>query len=386
MRLTLHAYPEAVSVKSLTNPAGLYLHIPFCKSKCNYCDFYSSFVTEDLLDRYCNGLIELLKQWGGNFNRPIDTIYLGGGTPSLLEHRLIPLLETIYSNFKVLPNPEITLELNPSGSSEKMLDFAIKSGINRLSIGAQSGIDTELKALGRTHTAEDTVNTFKLARKLGFSNISLDLMLGLPDSDCNSLKKSLKFINNLSPEHISAYLLKIEEKTVFFKKANELNLPDDDEQAKQYLLMCDYFEKAGYNHYEISNFCKGDKISRHNIKYWLGDDYLGLGPAAHSFVDGKRFYFPRNTAKFLENSPPVEDGEGGGKEEYIMLRLRLKTGIIIKEYTEKFGEELPEEFLKYCHHLQKAGYLIINNEHISLTNEGMLLSNSIITELLDFLD
>ena len=343
-------------------------------------------MTEDLLDRYCNGLIRLLEQWGGKFNRPIDTIYLGGGTPSLLEHRLIPILKAINSYFNVLPNPEITLELNPSGNSEKMLDFAIRSGINRLSIGAQSGNNDELKILGRTHTAEDTVNTFNSARKLGFSNISLDLMLGLPDSDCNSLKQSLEFICQLSPEHISAYLLKIEEKTFFYKNADKLNLPDDDEQAKQYLLMCDFFEKAGYNHYEISNFCKGDKISRHNIKYWLGDDYLGLGPAAHSFVDGKRFYFPRNTAKFLECSPPVEDGEGGGKEEYIMLRLRLKTGIIIKEYTEKFSEELPNEFLKYCHHLQKADYLIIDNEHIRLTNKGMLLSNSIITELLDFLD
>ena len=370
-------------MKFLTNPLGLYLHIPFCIKKCNYCDFYSSFVTDELLDRYTDGLIGLIKQWGGSLNRPIDTIYLGGGTPSLLSHRIKPVLDAVNKAFTVLPNAEITLELNPTGDVTHILEYAKNAGVNRLSIGAQSGNDNELKVLGRTHSAVDTVNTVTTARKLGFNNISLDIMLGLPHSNADTLKHNLNFIADLNPEHISAYLLKIEERTVFYKKANELSLPDDDAQAEQYLAMCDFFEKKGYNHYEISNFCKGDKVSRHNIKYWLGDDYLGLGPSAHSFIDKKRFYYPRNMSKFLDGTPPMADGEGGSKDEYIMLHLRLKEGINIKEYTEKYGKELPKEFLELCKSFEKAEFLKFQENRISLTNKGMLLSNSIIAELLE---
>ena len=379
------AFPEAASVKFLTN-SGLYLHIPFCKKKCNYCDFYSTFVTENSLDEYTEGLITALNKWGGTFkNRPIDTIYLGGGTPSLLGHRLPSLLNAVHNAFKVTNDAEITLELNPTGNVEELLRFAKQAGINRLSIGAQSGDDEELKILGRTHTAKDTENTVKLARKMGFDNISLDIMLGLPDSNEQSLKKSLDFITNLNPEHISAYLLKIEEKTVFYKKQNELNLPDDDAQAEQYLYMCKYLEEKGYEHYEISNFAKFRNLSRHNTKYWLGEDYLGIGPSAHSCIDGKRFYYPKSIKEFLDGISPVFDGESGGKEEYIMLRLRLKSGINTDEYAEKIGENLPQNFLNLCKNFEKAKLLNIENNRIYLTDNGMLLSNSIITELLECL-
>ena len=379
-------YPVVAWVKFLTNPAGLYLHIPFCSAKCNYCNFYSQYAKEEFLDRYSDGLINVIKQWGGRFNRPIDTIYLGGGTPSLLEHRLAPLLDSVYTSFSVSKDTEITLELNPSGRVESMLDYAVSSGVNRLSIGAQSGIDSELKTLGRLHSAKDTVKTVELARKKGIENISLDIMAGLPDSNCETLKKSLEFITNLHPEHISAYLLKVEERTVFHKKAKDYNFPDDDAQAEQYLLMCEYFGNAGYEHYEISNFCKNGKVSRHNIKYWLGDDYLGLGASAHSFVEGKRFYYPAKLAASVDGSPPISDGEGGGKEEFIMLRLRLSTGIDREEYFHKFGEELPKEFFEICSRFEKAGYMRINKNGIRLTNEGMLISNSVISELLDCLE
>lgn len=380
----LLVFPEAAQVKSLTNPLGLYLHIPFCAKKCNYCDFFSAFPTDNSLDEYTKGMIESIKKWGGLLkNRPIDTIYLGGGTPSLLSHRLPELLNAIKTNFRVLENAEITLELNPTGNVTELLGYAKKAGINRLSIGAQSGDDRELEVLGRTHTAKDTENTVKLARSIGFDNISLDIMLCLPDSNIKTLEKSLDFITCLSPEHISAYMLKIEERTVFYKR--QLNLPDDDAQAEQYLFMCDYLKQKGYEHYEISNFCKENKHSRHNIKYWLGDDYLGLGPSAHSALCGKRFYYEKSIPAFLKVNSPIPDGECGTKEEYIMLSLRLKDGIDTQIYKEKFSESLPHSFFERCALLEKAGLLKTQNSKIFLTDNGMLLSNSIITDLLECL-
>ena len=234
-------------MKFLTN-LGLYLHIPFCNGKCAYCDFYSANTNEELIDSYLTALIRVIKQWGGKINRPIDTIYLGGGTPSLLNHRLIPLLNAIYEKFKVLNNAEITLELNPADNVLEILQNAKSAGINRISIGAQSGSDSELLTLGRRHTVADTENAVKLARSLGFNNVSLDLMLGLPDSNCQTLKKSLDFLINLNPEHISAYILKIEENTKFYKEKAALNLPDDDAVSDQYLFMCEYLENNGFYH------------------------------------------------------------------------------------------------------------------------------------------
>ena len=179
-------------MKFLTNNLGVYLHIPFCEKKCKYCDFYSSFTTEELLDNYTFALTQEIKKWGGLINRPIDTIYLGGGTPSLLSHRLENVISSLKNSFNLLNNSEITLEVNPSGDVEKLLQYAKKSGVNRLSIGAQSGIDKELSVLGRQHTVNDTVKTVEIARSLGFFNISLDIMIGLPDSNLETLKNNLK--------------------------------------------------------------------------------------------------------------------------------------------------------------------------------------------------
>ena len=372
-------------MKSLTNSLGLYLHIPFCEKKCKYCDFYSAFKSEELLDRYTLALIKSIKQWGGTLNRPIDTIYLGGGTPSLLAHRLADVISEVKSSFKVDELAEITLELNPAGDVKPLLEYAKKAGVNRLSIGAQSGDNSELSALGRSHTVTDTKNTFFLARKLGFKNISLDLMLGLPNSNIATLKKSLDFITKLNPEHISAYILKIEKNTVFYKQKDTLNLPNDDEIAEQYLFMCDYLKALGYNHYEISNFAKKDFVSRHNLKYWKGDDYLGIGPSAHSAVDKKRFFYERDIGGFITGNLPVPDGVAGGKEEYIMLSLRLDSGIEFSKYFDLFGEKIPDKLVEKARLLEKHGFLNITDKSISLTDNGMLLSNSIITELLECL-
>lgn len=327
-----------------------------------------------------------IKQWGGEFNRPIDTIYLGGGTPSLLGKRVIPLLDSVRHEFSVSQNAEITMEINPSRNIEEILSYAKLAGVNRLSIGAQSGNDDELKLLGRTHTAKDTEIAVKTARKSGFNNISLDLMLGLPNSTLTSLKQSLEFICSLEPEHISAYILKIEENTVFYHNRNSLSLPDDDNQAEHYLFMCRYLEENGYLHYEISNFCKAGFHSRHNTKYWNDCEYLGIGPAAHSYLAGERFYYPRDIKAFLKGNSPIPDGKGGGKEEYVMLKLRLMNGVNINDYEKRFGDRISTTLLLKCKSFAKAGLMNFDDESFSLTDNGMIVSNSIITELLECIE
>lgn len=367
----------------MTDKAGLYLHIPFCEKKCKYCDFYSAFAGDELLDRYTEALTESIKKWGGRFRRPINTIYLGGGTPSLLKGRLVPLLSEVYKAFNVTDGAEITLELNPGADAENALKYAKAAGINRLSVGMQSGIDSQLKILGRTHTCADTVKTVELARNMWFGNISLDIMIGLPFSDAETLNKSLSLLKELSPEHISAYLLKIEENTVFYREKEKLHLPNDDDAAEQYLTVCGFLRENGYIHYEISNFCKKGFESRHNTKYWKGAPYLGIGPSAHSYFDGRRCYYPRDLKAFLRGNEPIYEGEGGTKDEYIMLGLRLKDGISEAEYREKYGAGFPDRFIDKCRKLSDSGFINFTDDNISLTERGMLLSNTIITELLE---
>ncbi len=361
----------------MTNPVGLYIHIPFCERKCNYCDFYSAFYNKDTLSVYLTALKGEIKKWGGTIHRPIDTIYIGGGTPSLLGEDIISLADCIRKNFDVCENAEFTVEVNPSSSSE-FLSFARMAGVNRLSIGVQSGDDNMLKILGRTHSSNDAVNTFKKARELGFNNISLDLMIALPNSSIDTLKKDIGFILSLNPEHISSYILKIEQNTVFSKKYDTLNLPDDDESAEQYLCMCEVLEQNGYNHYEISNFAQEDCESRHNMKYWECQDYLGIGPAAHSCVEGRRFYYPRDLKGFIKKPCVIEDGLGGDRQERLMLGLRLSQGVDLS----KIYGEIPENIKSKIPMLQKAGYIKADLPRISLTDSGMLISNTIISELL----
>ena len=359
------------------------MHIPFCSKKCKYCDFYSGCADSRKIDSYTEALIREIKQWGGKITCPIDTIYLGGGTPSLLKHHLIEVITAVKENFKVEKNAEITLEINPSGDSKEILEYAKKAGINRLSIGIQSGDDEELKILGRTHNFSDAENTFYEARKLGFNNISADLMIGLPNSgDGGKLKESLDKITSLVPEHISAYILKIEPKTVFYKDIDLLDLPDEDEVSNQYLFMSRYLKEKGYSHYEISNFAKKGYESRHNIKYWTLKDYLGIGPSAHSFVDGNRFYYPKDINGFISGIDVIEDSKGGDLEEYIMLSLRLAKGINAKECLNKYSYKLSVGFLEKCKTFEKAGFMVNEDNNFCLTDEGMLLSNSIISELL----
>ncbi len=361
----------------MTNPLGLYIHIPFCEKKCNYCDFYSAFYNKDTLAVYLTALKGEIKKWGGKIHRPIDTIYIGGGTPSLLGEEIISITNCIKENFEVCENAEFTVEVNPS-SSDNFLKYAKAAGVTRLSVGVQSGCDQTLKILGRTHSVSEAALTVKAARELGLENISLDLMIALPNSSIDTLKKDIDFILSLNPEHISSYILKIEQNTVFSKRFDTLNLPDDDDTAEQYLFMCEALAKNGYNHYEISNFAHKNAEGRHNMKYWICEDYLGIGPAAHSCVEGKRFYYPRDLQGFIKNPQTVYDGESGGAAEKLMLGLRLSKGV---DLSQIYGE-IPESIKGKIQLLEKAGYLKVDWPHISLTDSGMLISNSIITELL----
>lgn len=287
------------------------------------------------------------------------------------------LIRAVKDSFTVTEDAEITVEVNPGDDLSGFLEEIRNAGCNRLSIGVQSSNDDELLVLGRRHSLNDAEQTFFTARKVGFDNISLDLMLGLPDSTKETLNKSIDFVLNLAPEHISAYILKIEDGTPFGKA--KLNLPNDDDTADQYLLLCDRLKTAGYTHYEISNFAKLGYEGKHNLNYWRCREYLGFGPAAHSFFEGERFYYPNDIPAYMQNCKALSDGEGGNEQEYIMLSLRISDGIDISEFESKFLRPFPPTILNKARLFEKNGLCITDGNTIRLTNEGMLVSNSIIT-------
>ena len=360
---------------------GLYIHIPFCKNKCPYCDFFSIKQNDEIMDRYVQGVINSFKEYS-NDDIILDTIYFGGGTPSVLgTKRLSEILKTIKGMFTVDENTEITIEVNPTSSDS--LDYSVlkEYGLNRLSVGMQSAVESEMKLLGRTHTREDVINTVRKAQKSGISNISLDLIIGVPTQTKASLKESMDFCASLGVKHISAYILKIEKGTKFHKIKDSLNLPNEDIQAEQYLFVSQYLEKLGYKQYEISNYSLNGYESRHNNKYWRCMEYIGIGPSAHSFYNGERFYYGRSFEDFYSGKK-FSDGKGGTEEEFIMLNLRLKRGLIFREFEEKFGHKISDSFFKKAELFRKAGYITIDKEKASLTTEGYLVSNAIISELI----
>lgn len=359
-------------MKFLPDSIGLYIHIPFCKRKCRYCDFYSAIYSEKVYKDYFAALCREIKAWGKKVDRSVDTVYLGGGTPSILGDDIMLLISEIKSSFNVSADAEITAECNP-GADYSFYTAAIKSGVNRLSLGVQSGSDEMLLRLGRTHTAFDAKKAVDVARQAGFKNISCDIMIALPESNTETLKGDIDFICSLFPEHISAYILKIEQNTAFYNCRSNLDLPDEDNIAEQYLTLCRELKVEGYEHYEISNFARENKKSRHNLKYWRCKEYLGIGPAAHSFISGKRFYYPRDIKAFIAGNEPLFDSIGGDKEERLMLALRTNDGVALTE--------LSDVAVKKASEYEKAGLINVSGGKIALSDKGMLLSNSMITEL-----
>lgn len=362
---------------------GLYIHVPFCDGKCNYCNFYSFKASDTELVRYTEALIMQIKSWGRKLKeRLVDTIYFGGGTPSLLgTNNLSNILEAILKSFTVTPDCEITLEANPTSATQLNFVTLKNKGFNRVSLGMQSSVDTELKLLGRRHRTEDVINSVKYIKESGIHNISLDVMLGIPAQTEESLLATLDFCISLEVPHISTYMLTVEPDTVFGRFSHRYTFTDDDMLAKFYLLTSEHLKKHGYEHYEISNFCKDGKISNHNMRYWQLKDYLGLGPSAHSLVNGKRFFYPENIDDFINNRI-TEDGTGKTSDEYIMLMLRTDKGINVKEYKAMFNTTLTDDFYEKVKKYEKLGYVKSDDNSIRLTEKGFLLSNAIIAELI----
>ena len=357
---------------------GLYIHIPFCSGKCPYCDFYSVKAGETALDEYTDFLEAKLRSLSGRCCA--DTIYFGGGTPSLLgTERFSRLLNASRESFGAAQ--EVTIEVNPDSACR--LDFGklAECGLNRVSMGLQSSDDNELSLLGRRHKAQDAAQAVYKIRSCGIDNISLDLMLGVSGQTEKSLKSSIDFCASLGVKHISAYLLKIEEGTLYHRRRDTLSLPDEDTVCDLYELAASRLGQHGYDQYEISNFALPGFESRHNLKYWRCEEYLGLGPAAHSFLDGRRFYYERSLKAFYEDAT-VDDGEGGGSDEYIALALRLKEGLLFDKYAERFGNPVPSSYIKAAEKLVSPGLLTLSDDSIALTIKGFLCSNAVIAEIL----
>ncbi len=360
--------------------AGIYIHVPFCNGKCPYCDFYSHISDEAEFDIYTSALCD--KILTSSYDFTADTLYFGGGTPGLIgADRIGKITGAVSERFGFSDNVEITVEINPTND---MLDFdtLAKAGVNRISMGLQSADDYELLFLGRKHDSKKASECMYRARKSGFDNISLDLMLALPGQTKEKLRKSAEFCVRHDAKHISAYILKIEEGTVFYHNRNKMVLPDDDETAELYEYFCTLMKEYGYEHYEISNFCKTGYESRHNLKYWHDEEYIGFGPSAHSFYNRTRFYVPRNMQQFYDGIT-VSDGTGGDEEEFVMLGLRLSEGITNAGYKSRFGKDIPSAYKNNAHMLEKAGLVRITGEGFGLTEKGFMVSNAVISKILE---
>lgn len=365
-------------------PAGLYIHVPFCISKCRYCDFYSLTNKRELMPEYVRRVIAAAEYYRNRYARRYNSLYFGGGTPLLLgEEQLCEILRAVSPDLE--PDAEVTAEGNPAAAGS--FDFAAlkAAGVNRLSLGLQSSNERELAALGRIHSPQDAADTVKAAQAAGIDNISLDLMIGIPYQTTESLLESARFCAALGVRHISAYMLKIEPGTPLASSPLRALCAGDEETADMYLALAEELRRLGFEQYEISNFAKPGCESRHNLKYWRCEEYLGIGPAAHSFMDGRRFYFDRDIDGFLTQPfarQEREEGEGGGAEEYAMLRLRLCEGLDTDELAKKYPDADAEGILRRAALYVKPGLVNIDGSRISFTPKGFLLSNALSAEIL----
>ena len=388
-----------------TKNIGLYIHIPFCKRKCEYCDFKSYAGKEELVDEYIKWLKYEVKEVGeGNrldYENHLDklaivkTIYIGGGTPSLIDSKYInEILEVVKQNYTLENDLEITIEVNPGTVNQEKLEQYKKSGINRLSIGLQSTHDRLLKKLGRIHNYEEFLNTFELARKVGFENINVDLMLGLPEQSIEDLKESVEEIIKLNPEHISVYSLIVEEGTPFYKKLeeNELELPKEEIERKMYWTVKQELEKAGYIHYEISNFAKAGFESKHNLSCWNQEEYIGFGTSAHSYTNNVRYSNIDSMEEYIDNFKKESEADNfvfhekqnkdSKMKEFMMLGLRKIEGVSIKEFKNRFTLNPIFVYRKELEKLVTEELIEIDGDKIKLTNKGLDLANLVWEEFI----
>lgn len=372
------------------NSLGIYLHIPFCIRKCNYCDFCSfPDASGARMSEYADELIRRITAFSARYGkRRADTVYFGGGTPTLMPAECFEgILTALKNNFDISKDAEITVECNPASIEKEGLCSLRALGINRISIGLQSANDDELFLLGRLHSFEDFKRTFFSAREAGFDNISVDLMHGIPNQTRESFLKTLSQIIKIAPEHISAYGLKIEEGTAFFRNRSSLLLPDEDTEAELYDICCEKLSEGGYQQYEISNFAKKGKESRHNLKYWRLDDYIGFGVAAHSCFLGERFGNSRDIEAFLRGEDICCEREKISDkaflDEYVMLSLRLAQGIDTSEFFKLTNKEFKKVFPMVNTYI-KGGFMTESDKRIAFTTKGFLVSNVILSEMLSF--
>ena len=379
--------------RSNKTPLGIYVHVPFCRSKCQYCDFYSLTAKNDkLIDGYLDATCTHIKEAG--MLAPaykVDTIYFGGGTPSFFgADGMATILTVIRRSFDVDNNAEITFEANPDSISDSLLKRLRAEGFNRVSLGIQTDDDELLKKLGRPHTYAQAVTAYQRIRKAGYRNVSVDLMYGLPGQTLRAWQETLENVLQLMPEHVSCYGLKVEEGTPLYEYKDFAKLPDDDLQADMYLAAVELLKSRGFRQYEISNFARKGLYSRHNMKYWTGGEYLGFGPSASSDFAGKRFTLARNLEGYIsgirtggevmEDVQEIPLRERAG--EYLMLRLRTMNGINAQEYEKLFL--LPFAPLEEVLEKHQAYYYTQRNDEgrWNLTAKGYLVSNSIISDLL----
>ncbi len=379
---------------------GLYLHIPFCLSKCAYCDFFS-YVPNDpaVYERYVEALLSHMQSYRpGTEGYLADTVFVGGGTPTALPPELLlRLIRGVRQNFRLTKGAEFTVEANPATVDTELLRKLRRAGVNRLSMGLQSANERELSVLGRIHRREDFAESFKAARKAKIQNINVDLMFGIPHQTKASLFRSLEYAVRLDPEHISLYDLILEPGTPLAKKKDTLPFPDEEEEAEMYLSAVEFLRQNGYVQYEISNFARPGYQCLHNLKYWNCEEYLGLGVAAHSYFMENRFSFvkdmnrymaglqsPSSRVKLTEESDVVSPHERMG--EYIMLRLRLTAGISDREFARRFGTPFSRLYGKKMRPYVEHGFATFQDGTFALTPKGMFVSNYILSDILEFAD
>ena len=370
---------------------GIYCHLPFCQRKCAYCDFYSGCFY-DLADAYIDAILKEADRYAMEYPKlSVSTLYLGGGTPSsLTEKQLERLLNGLFDRFDLTEVLEVTVEANPATLDEKKLIALKKAGVTRISIGVQSTDDRELETLSRLHSFEEFLETYRLVTRY-FDNVSLDLMFGLPDQTVESFELTLRRITALSPAHISLYALKIEEGTRFGQMRDSLALPDDDAVATMYLLANRILTEFGYEQYEISNYARQGCLSKHNLRYWEGKEYIGLGPAAHSYFDGVRY---ANKADIHAYVNALHSGDIPKRsEEYRMMRddlleeaiilpLRLVKGLDTSRLFDTYGYDILSESADLIALYIKEGYMKLDGTVLSFTPKGFLVSNTILSELI----
>ena len=375
---------------------GLYIHFPFCKRKCNYCDFYSCTnlkAKKEYIDSVCTQLKIEAPLYKDHI---FDTVFIGGGTPSLIDGQdFVRLVKAIKENLNLAKDYEFSIEANPGTITKENLLAYKESGVNRISIGLQSTNDSELITLGRIHDYKTFLENYNLVRECGFNNVNVDVMYSLPSQKTEAFLDTLEAVMKLSPEHISAYSLKIEENTPFGKIKSTLLLPDEDEEYKTYISMCEMLRKNGYMQYEISNFAKEGCECKHNLKYWQSEEYVGIGPSAHSFFDSERYYYNSNldeyVSKIQNNELPTKIFEKDDEaviempkiDEYVMLKMRLASGVSVEEFRLSFNKEFIEAYPKINTYL-KSEHVIYENGAYKFTPKGFFVSNYILSDILNF--